>query len=756
MSEIPEVLKIGGLDVQIPDAAQKLAQLHKDGTTFAQVSVAPASLIPPLQLQGQDSVPLSDTRFTLGGSFDARLAVSVFNEVGDKDDDQILLPIDGRAWLKHELAAAIKGSAGGKVGDLEFGLQGEIGARLLQYRTHALDQTVSSGMVADVTSFLLPLRVDDIGKLQDGDILACTVRGKLAFHAKLTWADALTAALSSLDERLGATGASAIKVELGASIGINLTVEDDYRLVFRRGSTADTTQVEVRKTKGRTFGGSAGFNLEASIADPEALQKALTAYATARLAQPWARVQDLIRRIDAIAAFENLNADDRALAEAIGGRLGLTDVRQQWQELKGRLTKLPQDLHARLEAALKTQVKIEMKLEYTRVQTEEVVLACELAKAALVKHHQELLRGNLTALLDRLAASAKGYRLIEYLKTTTITKQFSFGFSIGIGKWGAFGMDKTVRETKRQVDLKEEHERLSFTGRKTYDAKWGDKTFQYAFSLAAAMNRFSSGRAANASEFDYSLAFHWHWQEPLTATLLADALDLANVWHVLPQEENEANLSEALTLGNGPALIEVEIKITDDGVRSLLATPPAVLEKAWIEAMAAALPRVHRQGKVFRSRVRDRVSVYGKAAELAFEDAWAEIAAIAGRIEYRQNDPNALDLLQRIDQGKIPDGALPDLGLKVLWTSTTGNTRPSGRFQRAKEALGRLTEAISGNERPEQIAKTFDQLEDLITRPYECRLLGRVVAGLVMARRPGEIMKSVKVTPDGGSQAILI
>ena len=66
-----------------------------------------------------------------------------------------------------------------------------------------------------------------------------------------------------------------------------------------------------------------------------------------------------------------------------------------------------------------------------------------------------------------------------------------------------------------------------------------------------------------------------------------------------------------------------------------------------------------------------------------------------------------------------------------------------------------LAEAISDRGNPEQIKETFDQLKGLLTRPYEHRLLGRLVTRLVAARKPGEIVKTVKVTPQSGEPILI-
>src|SRR5262249_15998267 len=158
-----------------------------------------------------------------------------------------------------------------------------------------------------------------------------------------------------------------------------------------------------------------------------------------------------------------------------------------------------------------------------------------------------------------------------------------------------------------QVDLKQERERLSFTGRKTYTGTWGDSTTLYAFGLGAAMSRFSSSGTANASEFDYSLSFGWNWHETLTPSLLSDALDLANVRAISRQRENDDHQNAILSKASRQVRIELEIQVSDAGVRSLLGVPAGQFEGAWIEAMAAALPRARFGSRIFRTRIGDRV-----------------------------------------------------------------------------------------------------------------------------------------------------
>ena len=746
--------KLDNLNIELPGLLDAVKNLVEDGTPFSAVQVAPNALIPPLALSGTDTVPVRDGRFTLGGSATAQVQISVFNDPADKDDDQILQPTAGAAWLKHKLEAQIKGTVTGPLGGgATFGLAGELGASLMQYRAHPLTDPVGQAVIDDVASFRLPLRLDDVRSLRDGDILACTVHGKLGLSAQLTLADTLSAAMAALDERLGAIGVSVVTLQEGVTVAVNLSIEDDYRLVFRSGSQNGTTRVEVRKTKGRTAGGSLGLSLVAELAASQSLRQAVNAYIESRLGQALSHVEPLIQKIGSGAAFESLSPTEQALAGQIAARLGLSNLPQQWQDLKTRLNGLVDQLTQRLSDAVELKIEADATLAYTRIQTEEAILACELDAAALTKHHSDLLIGNFTDLLKNLAAGTSGYRLIEYLKQTQIRREISFGFAISIGSWAASGKDDVVREWGQQVDMSQ-RERLSFTGQKTYTGTWGGATTLYAFGLGAAMSRFSSSGAANASEFDYSLSFGWNWNETLTPSLLSDALDLANVWNISSQRENDDHQNAILSQASGKVKIELEIQVSDAGVRSLLGVPASQLEGAWIEAMAAALPRVRFGSRIYRTRIGDRVRVYGDAAEFAFEQSaqgGAEIAAIAGRIQYQETDPNSLTQLRQIDQGALAFGGFPDLGLPVLWTATTIGTRPAERCRRAQAALDQLADAISGNLKPNQIEQVFNQVQDLISRPYEHRVMGRVVSGLVKARRPGELTANLKVTTADGT-----
>src|SRR3954451_6090196 len=676
--------KLGNLGIELLGLAAAVQKLVEDGTTFAAVRPGPG-LLPPQTLAGTDAVPVRNGRFTLGGSATAQLQISAVKDPGSNQDDaQILQSAPSCAWLKHELDARIDGTLGGPLGSggAAFGLEGELGASLVQYRAHALTDPVGRAVIDDVLGFRLALRLDDVRGLRGGDVLACTVHGKLGLSAHLTLADTLSAAMVSLDERLGPAGVSVVALREGLSVRADLSIEDDYRLVFRAGSQNGATRVELRKARGRKAGGSVALSLRAAL-ELQPLRQAVDAYLQSRLGQTLSQVELLSRQVSSVAACEFLPPDERVLAEQIAARLGLTDLRRQWRDLAARLDGLIDQLTTKLSDAVRLKGEAEAPLAYTRIQTEETILACELDGAALARHHSDLLLGDFTRLLDGLAAGAGGYRLIEDLKQTRIHKEISFGLSLSIGPWAASGLDKVVKDWKEQVD-REGRERSSFTGQQTYTGTWGGATTQYACGLGAAMEGFSA--VPQDGELKYSLSFGWSWSETLTPSLLADALDLAGVWGISDQAANEAHQRSILGQASGKVRIELEVQVSDAGVRALLDVPADQFEGAWIAAMAPALSRVRIPPQTYATRLGDRVQIYGEAARLAFSArGGTEIAAIAGRVRY---PANVEDRLAEVERGQT------DIGLNVLCTATTIDARPAGRCRRARAALDRLADAI--------------------------------------------------------------
>lgn len=750
--------------VKIPAQVQELADLFASGKQFK--DPLPTKVLTPLKLTGEGSLTGSagSASYLVNGSAEAKYEVSAFNDPADKDPDGVVAHANGKAWLKHEIGAALKGTIDGTLpGDagLSFGLEAELGARLIQYRSHAPTEGVGPALVSDFASYRFPVRREDVETLGPDEAVALLLGARLAFHATLTWADAFTATLSALDQALGVAGISAFSVQAGASLAFNLAVSDDFRLIFRPGRSASTTRVEVRKVHASRVGVTGGLRVKAQLANPEKLAQALEAYLVARLGVPIQKIKALEEKIDSALSLDQLPEDLRPLAQEIGNRLGLADLQTQFGELKNRFSKLQERLREKLLAALKTRVELAFQLAYTRVSNDESVLVCDLDRAALAKHHGQLLLGNLSGVLAALSAGQDGYELVEYLKTKTIDSKLSFGFTLSLCKWA--GSDITVKEKRWEIQTNlENHERASFDGRKTNSRKWGEFEVQNSFDLSASMNAFSSATTANASEFQYGLSMAWQWNARLNQPLLDEAFDLANLWGAFDESRNEALATEIREKLSGKVQIDVQLDLADSAFRFFFDLPDAEagarLQAAWADALAIALPRVVVGRDVFRQGVGRRRAVYGAAAQFVLsQDGGFDISAAIGRARYEASglSGNDLTILRRIDNGDSsfpPAAAAFPQSLRALWTQDASGSRPLGRFQRASQAVFRLEQGVRSATDKSVISETFERIQELLSMPYYYRVLGAVFANL--AARSGQndhTTASLRVTDKDGN-----
>ena len=177
--------------VKIPAQVQELADLFASGKQFK--DPLPTKVLTPLKLTGEGSLTGSagSASYLVNGSAEAKYEVSAFNDPADKDPDGVISHAGGKAWLKHEIGAALKGTVNGTLpGDagLSFGLEAGLGARLIQYRSHAPAEGVGPALVSDFSSFRFPVRREDVEALGPDEAVALLLGARLAFHATLTWA----------------------------------------------------------------------------------------------------------------------------------------------------------------------------------------------------------------------------------------------------------------------------------------------------------------------------------------------------------------------------------------------------------------------------------------------------------------------------------------------------------------------------------------------------------------------------------------
>ncbi len=601
-------------------------------------------------------------------------------------------------------------------------------------------------------------RWEDVESLaQEEGRLAYTARGRLAFKASLSQSDVLAGSLSALDRILGVAGASAFTVDLGASIAVDLSAADDFRLVFAPGAQ-NRISVEVKKAISRRGGVVAQLAVQAGFSNPGELSALVQQYLVGRLGGELQPIRDLLTRLSTAPDFESLG-ELRPLAEQVARRLGITDLQNRFGELKQRLDGLEGKLFAEIKKTAERRIELAFTLSYTRVQTHETLLRFEARPAVLEDFHPALLLGNLAGVTAKLAARAQGFLLREYLDTKERTSTRSFGTSLRIGDWavgGTFEVDKKWREQREIQNMV----RLNFDGRQSYNTDWLGEREEYAFELSAAMAAFAM--TPTGRDFEYTMGLSWMWNQPLTPALLHEVLDVAHVWRILSLPDRERLRREISALpgvAGQPVQVDLEMRLDDDAVRRLAKVSEEALRLAWINAMAEALPPIRvADDLIFRASLEERLRLYGRAADGVFRQASGTDFIPDLRHNDQEERLEDIDLERRLGVPGSESARFQHLSLFKLWRPRPSDrltrSNPAERCKRAFEALTRLREVAEAGRSFKDVEKVFEELQSLIRQDFLARLMGSVFAQLLEGETG--FSASGRIVPAAGGQAVVI
>jgi hypothetical protein len=749
--------QLGKLGVAVKDASLRIQEAFANHEAFRDLQVSNANgfnvLPQDLELEGSHTFDLgspSQLLLGIGGSLAYR--VQAFNTPDDEDPDAVIVVKAGEGWLKHEVEAGLKGNLAGDAGSLSLKLDGTVTARLIDYRQFPDSAEVGPAILEGITGARFATSLENVLALSEGEALVYQVRGGLTFSASVSYGHALGATVSALDGVLGVAGASAFKVEIGASIGLTLGVSDDFRLVFRRGG-GDRVAVDLKKAAARRVGVDAKLGVEVSLTNPSQLSGLIKSYLVGRLGAPLDKLTDLLNQVETATTLPDLGAL-QPLAEQLADRLGITDLQSRFAEFKDRLAGLEGRLATALETALTKGLKVALTFSYTRVESNETILRFEGSPAALAALHRPLLLGRLAPVTEAMDTGNLGISVQEFMQTTEVSSTRSLGFSLAVGDWGlgsSFEVEKRWRTQRNRVDGTV---RASFDGRRSYFETWLKKKENYAFELSGAMEDFAP--EAKGRYFRYVLTLGWMWEDKADQQLLETILDLASLWRIALLD------LEALDGLSGKVRAELNLRLTDEGVRKLAEIPEARFQQAWVQAMAEALPPIP-IGKqfAFRRTLSDRLRIYADAARFAFQQVGG--ADLVTPLHYSPGHETSqlklIDLHQTTGAGNLPTILAP-WNLFNLWrfrpSDVNTDNHPAGRCRRVFGALLKLQDGIGGKLTAEKALKdAFGAFDLSMRQAFLLRMTGSILAQLLGPDRQ-LLSGSVTIQPLGDGEEIVV
>jgi len=553
----------------------------------------------------------------------AGVEISLFNSLDDKDPDGILMAagakdaIGGaqpplilsadRAWLKYRIDSGLKASAAATLADIGFELAVETGASatLADYRVHQRSQSVREALVGDLAAgprFALVL--SDIEALAPGDAVSVQLGGTIKVSVTLTWADVFTGELAPLSALLKSSALIALQFDAGAALTANVTVDDDFLVVFSRADET-TWRVGLHKADRRSIGADVRAGIDVSFATPDAVAAVVDGVVDSVLAAPTAQVQSVLDK----ATLADLTDSQRALAKGLIIRLGLDAVTATLDDVRKRVADVKSKIADTIAEVAKSKISLAFAYEYQRVSTSVDLLQATLSRERLRELHATLIRGNLQPALTAILGARPGIVLEQYLNEKTVERTASWGFTLGIGKWATLGGTDTrtiVPVTRRNIrDERQE----SYLGVRAYEGNWIGQTFKWSADFNAEMIGFAQSPVMP----QFSFGIHLLWQQTIKRLSEDDVdvlLDAGVLWGVMTQLE-AADARGRLVERIGRACdATVQIKIADTARKPTLRRVLASLRSApnVAAALGAAMP--WRAGSIGRTHVATRRNLY--------------------------------------------------------------------------------------------------------------------------------------------------
>lgn len=666
-----------------------------------------------------------------------------FNSVDDKDPLGVIGPAaeldefklgpqieikPGSAWLKYQAQAGAKAAAGLDKSGFGFSLDAEGGVLVASYRVHKSTETVGKAAQDDLASPRLIFSKKHIKALDRGEAVALKSHGKLSAGVELKWADVFSSSLSAFGKLLDAGEAFAIKVDAGVTASFNVSLEDEFLLVFSRVATG-RIRVAIKKSDKKSLTAAVAAKIGAQFANPKAVEQVLGNVLDGLLGEPLKTVEALVNK----ASFESLSVNQKAIAERLLDRFGIDNPEDKLTALRKKLVELKKDAAAVIKKVAETRVELGFSYEYSRVTTTSVLLQATLQDASLDAHHGKLIRGRIAGLLDAGLTPGSGVRLEKYLHERTKKIRHAWGMGLSAGKWFSIsGLDfKQLTEVVRTTA--DGRQQISFDGARGYEGKFVGDISEWQVDFNATMPKFSSTQNPTANEFDYSLFLSMSLTDKkvkskATSKDVARLLDLAIVWGAITfggSPEEEARLKGLLK--DRRATFSYQLKLDDIAFRDLLPVLAAKPTDRFAAALGETMPW-HDEFGLPRQQASLRRSLYGGLWKRYFDDPSMTPSALARLSQdhlKRQGHVGLAHFEGRLWRKHKPFAVA---GLAEQ------NSKTRDRWDRFSAGIRSLKGAIDQARPYEKIKESYRDIGPLFAQAHWVKGLGALLLDLLRAR----------------------
>ena len=690
-----------------------------------------------------------------------QLSVAVLNSLDDDDDDALLgsgdtkvvegelppqLVFDkGRAWLKYRAEAGVK--AAGTIGVTDIiGLDIDVERSVIvaDYRVHKADQLTRAAFEADIKTLArFATNLDHVQQMAPGEALALRLKGSLHAAVTVSWADVFTGQIGSLSALLGTAAPIAVSLKAGASVTADVRVSDDFVIVFSRISQKQW-RAGLRKVKSSRVAPSVDAGIEVGFADPDQIQGVLGGFVEGVLGTPVAKVKALVKA----GSLDALGGAERKIAFAAMERLGLKPAVDTLKTLEQRLDDIQKRIGEVIEDVARTRIGLSFAYEYNRVSEHLSLLQLSLSQAALKRFHADLIRARTLPVTTSIAANDAGVTLELYLNQKSLSRERSWGFTLGLGKWARVGgTDFKKVAVVQRFDLTSRVQE-SYLGARGYKGSWVGESIEWGVDFKADMKDY----AIEPKVSDYSFGLHLLFaseQKSFEANELDEWLDAALIWRVL-READVPDVRGALSTAlNKKGSVSLQVTVPNTVIRAALRSLAAAEPDAYASALAAAMPWM--KDSLARTNAARRREIYTPLWAAHLREPSQSVTSLGTKAAERLK-AEGHDELILLETAFLSH---PDPFSFAGLTQINGNTRRvCDAFTRGMRILN--TAIDTGARNLKTIDKAVKEMNDLWTQSHHVRAMGVYLVDA--AQQIGQLRDVTRtlIVQGAGSEAIVV
>ena len=282
-----------------------------------------------------------------------------------------------------------------------------------------------------------------------------------------------------------------------------------------------------------------------------------------------------------------------------------------------------------VEEIVREKLELGFAYEYSRLETDTALLVADLDAPAVAAVHGQLVRGNFEPVVewadDENPQARRNVEIVRFELTAEEVTRRSFGFALNFGRWLSLAQkdesEIVERRQRSRLPSGEMAERLAYIASRTRSDEWMGRKWTWHMDLDARMDETSPHPEPNTSDFTYNLGLDFEWRGRLSASRLAEILDAAMLWGVLPEEtggpENLRQRCDRILAAHGLEASDLmgqsvvcRLQLLFDQVALALTLPRAKLDneknrRQMARSLAAAMP-FRAQSTVLRDLVARR------------------------------------------------------------------------------------------------------------------------------------------------------